>query len=65
MKRLFLSFLAMVFPWLIQLMYDNPGGALIALIMQASILGWLPASLWAFKTIREAESLKRNKPKNS
>lgn len=51
MKRLFLAFLAIVFPWVVMLIYDNPGGALIAIIMQATIVGWIPASMWAWRTV--------------
>lgn len=46
-------FLAAVFPWLILLLNDNPGGAILALIMQASVIGWIPASLWAMRIVRE------------
>lgn len=52
-KTLFLSLIACAFPWIVFLIEDNPGGALVALIMQASIIGWLPASLWALKVVRE------------
>ena len=49
MKRLFMSFLAIFFPWVVLLMYDNPGGALVALILQATVIGWIPASVWAWR----------------
>lgn len=45
--------LAAVFPWLILLLNDNPGGAILALIMQASVIGWIPASICAIKIVRE------------
>lgn len=41
--------LAMMFPWLVLLLDDNPVGAIIALILQASIIGWIPAIIWARK----------------
>lgn len=53
MIRWFMLFLAMAFPWLIILLDDNPGGALIALAMQATIVGWLPASIWAIRVVNE------------
>ena len=53
MKRFFLSLIAIFFPWMILLINDNPGGALIALIMQATVIGWLPASIWALRIIRD------------
>lgn len=49
-KHFFLALMAIFFPWLVLFLEDNPGGALVALIMQASIIGWIPASLWAWRT---------------
>ena len=54
---------AIFLPWLVLLLEDNPGGAFIALIMQATLIGWIPATLWAFKAIREAESAKAESTK--
>ena len=51
MKRTFLSLLAIFFPWIVLLIYDNPGGALVAIILQATIIGWLPASIWAWRLV--------------
>ena len=55
MKKLIMSILAIIFPWLVLLLYDNPGGAILALILQATVIGWIPASIWAWKTIRKPE----------
>lgn len=49
----FMSFLAVFFPWIVLLINDNPGGALVALIMQTTLFGWIPASLWALRVVRE------------
>lgn len=51
MKRMFMSGLAIFFPWLVLLMNDNPGGAFMALIMQATLIGWPFATVWAWKII--------------
>jgi uncharacterized membrane protein YqaE (UPF0057 family) len=51
MKRFFMSFLAIFFPWVILLIEDNPGGAFLALILQATAIGWPPASIWAWKIV--------------
>jgi len=51
MKRMFMSFIAVFFPWVILLIDDNPGGALVAIILQASVIGWLPASIWAWRIV--------------
>jgi hypothetical protein len=58
MKKIY-SFLALFFPALVFLIYDNPPGALIALIMQATVVGWIPASMWAWKVIHESDNQKK------
>lgn len=49
MKKFFMSFISIFFPWLVLLLDDNPGGALLALIMQATLIGWFPATMWAWR----------------
>lgn len=51
MKQILMSLLAIFFPWLTLLIYDNPGGALAALVLQATLIGWIPASVWAWKVV--------------
>lgn len=51
MKRIVMSILAVLFPWLVLLINDNPGGAFIALIMQATVIGWPFAAIWAWKLV--------------
>lgn len=51
MKRIIMSILAVLLPWLILLINDNPGGAIVALIMQATVIGWPFAAIWAWRTI--------------
>jgi len=46
-----MSILAVFFPWLVLLIYDNPGGAFVALIMQATVIGWPFATAWAWRFI--------------
>ncbi|KTD04154.1 hypothetical protein [Legionella feeleii] len=58
-KRMFMTFLAVAFPWIILLMDDNPGGGVVALIMQATIIGWIPASLWALRIVNEKAMAER------
>lgn len=62
MKRFFTVCLAAAFPWLVLLYKDNPGGAFLALVMQTSIIGWIPASMWALRALDEKEE---NRPKKS
>jgi len=61
MKNKFQLFIAMVFPWLILLLDDNPGGAFVAIAMQASVIGWIPASLWAMRVVRENQAKQKRK----
>ena len=61
MKRTLLSFLAIFFPWIVLLIEDDPAGALIAMVLQLTIIGWIPASAWAFRSIRENEPAKTKK----
>jgi len=51
MKQKILSVLALFLPWAVLLAYDNPGGAFVALVMQATIIGWPFATAWAWRTI--------------
>ena len=56
MKRMFLFFLCLFVPWFVLLINDNPGGALIALIMQATVIGWLPAFFWARRVVKRNQA---------
>lgn len=63
--RWFLYFIALVFPSLYFLMKDNPGAALVAFLLQTTLIGWLPASIWAMKTVAESKLAKKEKVKPS
>jgi len=56
MKKFFKSGLAVFLPWLILLLDDNPGGAFVALIMQATVIGWPFASIWAWRIVNPSQS---------
>lgn len=58
MKQFFMSLLAIFLPWVILLMDDNPGGALLALILQATLIGWIPVSMWAWKIVHPESKTK-------
>jgi multisubunit Na+/H+ antiporter MnhB subunit len=60
MRRIFWVLLSIAFPWFVLLIHDNPGGALVAMVMQASVIGWIPASIWAMRTVNAARA---NAPK--
>ena len=60
MKRTMMSIIAVIFPWLALLIYDNPGGAVVALIMQATAIGWIPAGIWAWRVVHAGEKKTTN-----
>ena len=57
-KRTFMSFLAIFFPWIILLIDDNPGGAFVALVLQATAIGWIPATVWAWRIVHDTDTKK-------
>lgn len=59
MKNFIMSTLAIFFPWVVMLIEDNLGGALLALILQATVIGWIPASMWAWRVVHEARAKKK------
>ena len=62
LKGVTMSFLAIFFPWIVFFIEDNPGGAVVALVMQATLIGWIPASLWAWNIVHEAREARQAKP---
>ncbi len=60
--RFLWGLLSIFFPWLVLLLYDNPGGAIVALIMQATVIGWIPATLWAMRARKESLAKTKVKP---
>ena len=43
--------LALFFPWAVFLTMGKIGQSILCLILQLTIIGWLPATLWAFVAI--------------
>jgi hypothetical protein len=54
-----MTLLAILFPFLSFLFRAKFVYALAALILQATIIGWVLAAIWAFKSLREAQWEKR------
>jgi uncharacterized membrane protein YqaE (UPF0057 family) len=61
-KKLMLFFIALLFPFIALFIKDQPGSALIALLLQATFFGWPIASIWAIKVIFETPKEKKNAP---
>ena len=53
MNRVFWSIMAVILPWIVFLINDDPASAGLALFLQATGIGWIPASIWAFKTTKK------------
>ena len=49
------------FPWVILLMDDNPLGAFFAIMLQATVIGWIPASMWAHRIAYQSPAPKTKK----
>jgi uncharacterized membrane protein YqaE (UPF0057 family) len=45
--------LALFFPWLAFFTMSKVGQGLICLFLQITVLGWIPATLWAFFSISD------------
>lgn len=52
-KRVLFALCAITMPWLVFLIKDSPLNALIALVLQATIIGWLPAAIWAWRAVHQ------------
>ncbi|WP_133130682.1 YqaE/Pmp3 family membrane protein [Legionella yabuuchiae] len=63
MKHVFMSILAIFLPWVVLLLNDNPGGALITLVLQATLIGWIPASMWAWRVVHETREREKAEQK--
>jgi uncharacterized membrane protein YqaE (UPF0057 family) len=59
--------IALILPWLTFFTIGRPFAGLICLILQVTIIGWLPAAIWAvyalsqFNTDRKIEAALRQK----
>lgn len=51
--------LALFFPWAVFFTMGKIGQGIICLILQCTIIGWLPATIWAFVSIGSYHADKR------
>lgn len=52
--------LALFFPWAVFFTMGKVGQGILCLILQCTIVGWLPATIWAFVSIAGHHADKRN-----
>jgi len=51
--------IALFFPWISFFTMGKVGQGFLCLILQCTIIGWLPATIWAFVTINGYNADKR------
>jgi protein-S-isoprenylcysteine O-methyltransferase Ste14 len=64
MKRILLLLLTIFFPWIAFLINDYPLRALLALVLQVTIIGWMPVSIWAWRSMPQSWIEKKKKIKD-
>lgn len=60
MKKFFLFLIIIGAPWIILFKNDDPVGGMIAMFMQSCLIGWIPASIWAWR-VAHPDSPKKKK----
>jgi uncharacterized membrane protein YqaE (UPF0057 family) len=52
--------LAILLPWLSFIFRGKPFSGIICLILQLTVIGWLPAAIWAVVSLQNARAERRN-----
>lgn len=60
MKKVLLSILAIFFPWIVILLEGKFIGAMACLALQLTVIGWIPASIWALKAAKNVQLPENN-----
>ena len=47
--------IALIFPWLAFFTIGRPVAGIICLILQLTLLGWIPAAIWAVYSLSQFE----------
>lgn len=55
-----MTLIAIFFPWLSFLLRGKIFTAIICLILQATLIGWIPAAIWAVISLQNSRADKRN-----
>jgi uncharacterized membrane protein YqaE (UPF0057 family) len=56
---MFMILLAIVFPWLALLLHGHLFRAAFCLGLQLSVIGWIPAAIWAVLIIKDDQAERR------
>jgi uncharacterized membrane protein YqaE (UPF0057 family) len=54
-----MTLLAILLPWLSFLLRGNILSGIICLILQITLIGWLPAAIWALASLNNSRAEKR------
>ena len=52
-------FIALVFPWLTFFTMGKPLQGILCLLLQITLIGWIPATIWAFASTSSFNADKR------
>jgi hypothetical protein len=52
--------IALIFPWLAFMMKGSFGLGLLCLLLQMTLIGWIPATIWAIVHINNKNAEERN-----
>ncbi|SHF77208.1 YqaE/Pmp3 family membrane protein [Flavobacterium defluvii] len=55
-----MTLIAIFFPWLSFLLRGKIFTAIICLILQITLIGWIPAAIWAVISLQNSRADKRN-----
>ena len=51
--------IALIFPWLAFFTIGRPMAGIICLILQITLIGWIPAAIWAVYALSQYETDKK------
>jgi uncharacterized membrane protein YqaE (UPF0057 family) len=51
--------IALIFPWLAFFTIGRPVAGIICLILQITLIGWIPAAIWAVYALSQYETDKK------
>jgi len=56
-----MTLLAILLPWLSFLLRGRILRGILCLLLQITLIGWLPAALWALSSLNESRANRRNR----
>jgi uncharacterized membrane protein YqaE (UPF0057 family) len=60
-KHHFMTLIAILLPWLSFLLRGKLLSGILCLILQCTILGWIPAAIWAVVSLNDSRADRRNR----